>query len=371
MNNYENELFSGSSALIKKVTIKQIIKEGKLENIPILEKFTMHKPESELYFLARKGIEIIKIKNNIHPAGLELESYSLDPQRVKITLFNDDPWKRIRIIQAITINKKIEYLRDVKELLRYEKNDYVIATLVKALGLLGHEDELDTVKKYLDWEDSRVRANTIESLGSMNTIKSFPLIIPKLNDPSPRVKINAANILFSNHQDKTKDAIVSMLRHGAIYQVESALYFLEKHPFFDEEIRELLIALHKRAKTERLRKKMSEVIRNISVKKLSSISDIIKDENVDTNTILDEKLRHKKNLERVEQLKEKINDSPETELERFDRHLKSVDFEKRRSAIVTMYKFPRPEYIDLFHRHSDDKHPVIRFFAIKGMEKLK
>jgi len=371
MNNLENELFSGNSAIVKKVTLKQIIKYGKLEDIPILEKFTMQKLDSELYFLARKGIEIIKEKNNIHPAELDFTHYSLEPQNVKITLFNDDPWKRIRIIQAITVNNKSDYLRDLKELLKYEKNDYVIATLVKAIGLLGHEHELDTIKPFLEWYDSRVRANAVETLGNMNTIKSFPLIIPKLSDPSPRVKINAANLLFTNHKDKTRLAVVEMLRHGAIYQVESALYFLERHPFFDDEIREILIALHKRAKTESLRKKISEIIKHISVKKLSSISDIVKNESPDVSTILDKKLRHKHNIEKIEKLREKIDDKPETELERFSRHLKSLNFEKRRNAIVTMYKYPRTEYLKIFEKYSNDKHPVIRFFAKKGIDKLK
>ncbi|MDD2715140.1 MAG: HEAT repeat domain-containing protein [Candidatus Wallbacteria bacterium] len=351
--------------------LKDLIKNGDIASIRDLEKFTCERTSSELYYLARKGIEILKDKFRIEPSSLDHGKGNLDRNSIVNLLVSDDPWKRIKAIQNLTINDRKEYLPDLRERLKNEKNNYVIATIVKGLGLLGGMNEIPSLKDFLRHNDSRIRANTVEALSAMNTVKIYPLIIPLLKDESPRVKINVAKALVDYKEMDILTTIKSMLCSNETWQLESVLYFLSQTKIADDEIRFCLIELLRKAKTESLRKRINDTLRELSVKNLNTISAMIKDAQVDELKILEKKVTEKHLIDRAQELSEKVPELPKTEHEKLIQQAKNGDFHQKRQALVDMLNFPRKEYTRVLLEIAKTDHPVLRYFALKGLARIQ
>lgn len=364
MDNYNseyNELFS-NNPVVQKFILNKIIKNGKLDDILVLERLIKEKISNDVYFLARKAIEIIKKRNNISPPDIYHIADINNQQKVNILLFNKDFWKRIKVIQAITIYKKSEFLSGMKEVLRHEKNPYVIATLVKSIGILGKEDELKTIEGYLENEDARIRANTLEAMERMNTTKVYSLALPLLNDSHHRVRMNAANILFEYHNDKIVDLLVDMINYGKPSDLEAGLFFLSTHIIDDERLINALIDRQKRIKVLSIKQKISELLKKITMKKAKGISfkEIVKSPPLNEVAILNEKIKQKK-----------IKEIDIKDIKRFENIMKTGSFYDKRKAILDIIKLPREIYHNVLKEfRSQEKHKVVVYFINKALEEI-
>ena len=112
-------------------------------------------------------------------------------------LHHPDARKRIEVINnapriSLLFDKRI-VLSGLITLLGKEKNSFVLPALVRNIGLLGDAKVAFILVPYLKHEDSRVRANTVEALESLNCEEVLSHIIPLLKDPDHRVKANVTD----------------------------------------------------------------------------------------------------------------------------------------------------------------------------------
>jgi len=108
--------------------------------------------------------------------------------------------KSISVLNALTNTLYKSKNEAVEVIMHYplEKLDSISkANLARALGVLITPNSLNILIKLLDDLDSRVRANTIESLGKYRDNSYLVnLILPYLRDDNHRVKAAAASILW-------------------------------------------------------------------------------------------------------------------------------------------------------------------------------
>lgn len=113
------------------------------------------------------------------------------------------------------------------DLLAAEEHEYVIATLVKAIGALADDETyMDILIKYLKHENSRVRANTIEALGFFESERVFREIAPFIRERNNRVKANVAKILWRYSIEKTLRYLKDMLDSEDLWSCYSAVFAL-------------------------------------------------------------------------------------------------------------------------------------------------
>ena len=105
-----------------------------------------------------------------------------------------------------------------------EKHDYVIASILSALGKCGCRRIL-LLSKYHDHEDDRIRANMIEALANCGN-EAIPYLSEALNDCCPRVRANASYSLFMLGQLNAISAINNMLQVPEPVSVLSACHAL-------------------------------------------------------------------------------------------------------------------------------------------------
>lgn len=156
--------------------------------------------------------------------------------------------KKISLIQKIVTKNDKKFLPILIKILDGEKHNWVIATLVKAIGYLGNEKIIPVIKPYLKHKDTRIRANAIEGLEYINSSKIVPIVAKCLSDPDNRVKANAIKCLnkfgnlevkkyieqmiTSKKEDTIYSAIFALKVIGNDYAVERLYKILKESPSF-------------------------------------------------------------------------------------------------------------------------------------------
>lgn len=113
-----------------------------------------------------------------------------------------DPSVRIKVIKTFESSSNPTIIPALKRLATTERNSHVMATVVKALGILGSDDCIDFIAPHLRDPDPRVVANAIEGLSNHWSPKVAELIKPFLTASKPRVQASAL-LSFAAHEEET------------------------------------------------------------------------------------------------------------------------------------------------------------------------
>jgi HEAT repeat protein len=91
-------------------------------------------------------------------------------------------------------------LPKLREMLDREKNEFVLATLVKTIGLLSSDDEWENLKPFLSHKDGRIRSNVLEVFAARLDKRILPFVRETIenfrSDDSSHVRIISASIPF-------------------------------------------------------------------------------------------------------------------------------------------------------------------------------
>ncbi len=143
-------------------------------------------------------------------------------------LTHPDPKIRIRAVRDIDATGDRGWLARLKERLPVEPHEFVLATLVKAVGRLGGPAEIEAIRPHLSSADARVRANAIEGLGLIGTSAIADLVKPFVTDPDNRVAANAILALGLFDARAALEAASRMLAAPDPAMKESAIHVLRE-----------------------------------------------------------------------------------------------------------------------------------------------
>lgn len=119
----------------------------------------------------------------------------------------------------------------VKNLFTSDSNSKVKACIVTAIGRLALQDDniIDFLTQALTDDDSRVRANSIETIGQLNLQNAGELLLPLLNDEDNRVKANVIKALWNKEeQEQLLDTLKDMSNSNNYWMRISAIFVLGK-----------------------------------------------------------------------------------------------------------------------------------------------
>lgn len=136
--------------------------------------------------------------------------------------------KRMQAVIQIGDTRDRKYLSLLLELFRNEEHPFVEASLVKALAKVGGNDVLKDIAPCLKHIDSRVRANTLEAFEDCDSPKVFDITIPAFYDRDPRVRGNAAKLIWKRFNKKAIPKIKEMIQKRDDSERLSAIYVLKE-----------------------------------------------------------------------------------------------------------------------------------------------
>ncbi len=181
-------------------------------------------------YFAKKTIKKIKDaqqKTESDPSAAPLVQ-SANSDTIRNLLASQNPENRQRAMKALTASFNPAVLPQMIEMLKTEKDPFVIASLVKLVGKYGGAVHVEALSVFLGHEDPRVRANTIEGLELAGTEKIIAYIVPFINDVDNRIKANAVKALSKFKSDEMLDVLGSMIKSEHLWMRDSALFALQQ-----------------------------------------------------------------------------------------------------------------------------------------------
>ena len=190
-----------------------------LERIPVprvlpLVKKLLRDSNTEIKVRAAELFSKIESGSGGEPGELTVAGFLDEFDEVETELMNmtHQDYRR-RVNAALTLHDigPASITPRLSNLLKLEKNEYVIATLVKTLGKLGGETVVEALRPFLDHPDSRVRANTVEAIDLTRSQLRFSLLGPYIRDPDDRVRANAVKSLWKISPGNTRKLLEAMI----------------------------------------------------------------------------------------------------------------------------------------------------------------
>lgn len=187
-------------------------------------------PDPATRYFAKKTLKKIKDsmqKSETDPAAAPIvQAAGLDA--IKSLLASQNSENRQRAMKALTANFNAAFLPQLVEMLKTEKDPFVIASLVKLVGKHGGAAHVDALSVFLGHEDPRVRANTIEALELSGSEKIIAHIVPFINDVDNRIKANAVKALSKFKSDEMLEVLGSMIKSDQLWMRDSAIFALQQ-----------------------------------------------------------------------------------------------------------------------------------------------
>jgi HEAT repeat protein len=205
---------------------------AKMEWTPaLLERFRQVAAQDaspEIRYVAKKYFTQIRDKlRGEHQAAPIITPEGPNLEGLRAALSAEELEPRLEILrQLVQANAKVA-LPVLLETLKRETHEWMIATLVKAIGALGDESHLNVLQPYLKHPDVRVCANTVEALELCANDLAFPLLLPLLEHQDHRVQGNAVKALVKVDRPQALQALDRMADSPRDGVRDSALHCLE------------------------------------------------------------------------------------------------------------------------------------------------
>lgn len=143
-------------------------------------------------------------------------------------LADPDAKKRMSALKLISVKRLREALPPLLSRIEVEKDHFVIATMVKVIGLIGDGSVLPVLSRFLGSDDPRVRANTVEGISYVHDNSKVALLEPLVRDADNRIRANALMALFPIKEPFVVAELTAMLDSGNDAVRDSAVYVIER-----------------------------------------------------------------------------------------------------------------------------------------------
>lgn len=181
---------------------------------------------------------------------------------------------RVKAIQEIAENGDRTKLPKIIEILEQEKDKFLLATLIKAVGRLGDKTHMTVIAGYLKDKDNRVVANTIEAMEMLGNPKCVEYLLKLIAHSDNRVRANAMKAVWTFARENplaeklVMDRLKEMIFSSKSQMRESAIFVLSE---IGSENALDLVSLSVNDSDENVRQKAQDAVAAIEAKlKLSS-----------------------------------------------------------------------------------------------------
>ncbi|MCK5687520.1 HEAT repeat domain-containing protein [bacterium] len=151
-----------------------------------------------------------------------IESIKKVPEKL-LTFSKSD---KMFILKRINLSILKVPVRVLLDLLNLEKDNFIIATILKSIGIMGNSEQIIVIAPFLKDKDPRIRANSIEALCHIEDDIVYTHIVPLLRDLDNRVRGNAVKALKDIGSQNVFSCLDEMIKSGKEHYIQSAIYAL-------------------------------------------------------------------------------------------------------------------------------------------------
>jgi len=184
--------------------------------LEVLKKLADSDPVPALQVLARQAYanvcdRIQKKQGPTSPVAEEGAPDRLDVERFARWLSDPSPIHRLHAVLGAVAIKDPRMRDPLLAHLDSEEDDWVLASMVKAIGLCGDATHVVRIQRFLEVESRpRLVANTIEAIAMLDPACGSSLFFPFLDSNDTRVQASAAVAFFSRDRGVALDTLKKM-----------------------------------------------------------------------------------------------------------------------------------------------------------------
>ena len=181
-----------------------------------LKLMTAEDPDADVRRQARVAYDRLKARVAAPLAsrmGIRTATGGLDLKRLLQFIADPNPIHRIEaVLQAVETQDRAA-LQPLVDQLGREKDEWVVATLVRAIGVVGDASHVPLIVPYLDWDaHPRVISNALEALSRLDVRKAGPDIARMVDHRDPRVQAAAVVALYPIEREAARVCLQAMAR---------------------------------------------------------------------------------------------------------------------------------------------------------------
>ncbi|MFZ2955891.1 MAG: ankyrin repeat domain-containing protein [Candidatus Ozemobacteraceae bacterium] len=216
----ENERLKGIALLVKQPSMEHFAK---------LRELADHDECQDVRGFARKALDTMRAALKPQVAEGIQQPVAIDIRQFQTYLEGTEAQK-LALIQYVSDKHLVKTAPALLNHIKRETSPTVVSAILKALGKLAGEGAVRVLVPFLTHVDSRIRANAIEALELTGSLKGYPFVIVRLNDPDPRVRANAAGVLRKIPHLETVNVLKAMAKSPQPGMQASAAYVLQLFP---------------------------------------------------------------------------------------------------------------------------------------------
>lgn len=231
-------------AAMNVLRLKEIREDEITALIPVLRQSTTH-PNIAVRFFAKKALNEVKLQIRKFPKlqttfdQLRDETRAASWQDLLQDIRSADTEKKLVILDLLRDVDDPMVMPALVEYAQAEQDEFVLAEVLKILGMIGKEEIIPTLEAFLAHRDSRIRSNAAEALEEIGGKLVVKSLVPLLEDDDNRVRATVAKIVSKHGETNVLSTVAGMLRSVEIWMRESATYALAYIPY--EEAVDLLL----------------------------------------------------------------------------------------------------------------------------------
>jgi|GEM_PF-4847537 len=231
-----NEIKEGLKSPDANVRKKSVLMLSRIDNAEVIALLTplVNDASEEIADICRKIVGLLSQKYSENVVLIDEQRKKEVHDRIKGSDFNIDTLlsflddgdraAKISAIQSYYEVKNDSALRIFRKKILTEKDETVIATLIKAIGSLGNSEDIELLKTYLSNEDNRIKSNAIEALCSLGAnYEIFKGVLPLIASSDDRVKITAFQYFSRIDNDVLLSEMESIMSCGELAMEDYAI----------------------------------------------------------------------------------------------------------------------------------------------------
>jgi len=218
-------------AAMNVLRLKELHEDEILALVPMLRNGTSSSSISVRFF-ARKALNEVRVAARKFPGiqeslvKLRDRGKALSWQDLLRTVIRCDVEEKLIILDLLKDIDDPQIVPALVAYLKIEDDTFVLAEIIKSIGLLGKESIIPVLKEYLDHKDSRIRSNAAEALNEIGGKAVVEALVPLLDDGDNRVKATVAMIVSQYGDGNVLTTLAEMLHSVEIWMRMSASYAL-------------------------------------------------------------------------------------------------------------------------------------------------
>jgi HEAT repeat protein len=211
-------------------------------------------------YIARKFLASVNSSKREEVLSVQTDT----PQRLL-----DKGWRggnreeKIQAVQLIMKGEHRECLGAIVSRLREEDDNWVVASLIKAVGYLGTSSQVPVIQPYLEHSDPRVQANAVEALEAIGDSLVVALLLPMLKKKDHRVRANAVKAIYRYDREEAFAVIRELAVSEKAWHRDGSLHCISV--LEDDSLYPLVLDMYQSELDVPLRKKEKEFLQKVGI----------------------------------------------------------------------------------------------------------